>query len=76
MKLNTGDLLMCYTDGVTEAMDLNDVEFGEDRLTELLRAKNDIPLKGLEETILENIKMHCGNRPLQDDATMLMMKVL
>ncbi|MCP4634606.1 MAG: PP2C family protein-serine/threonine phosphatase, partial [candidate division Zixibacteria bacterium] len=75
-KLDSGDLLMCYTDGVTEAMDYNDVEFGEEKLTNLLISKNDVPLKSLEETILDNIRMHCGDRPLQDDATMLMMKVL
>jgi sigma-B regulation protein RsbU (phosphoserine phosphatase) len=74
-QLNPGDLLVCYTDGITEAMDTHDCEFGEERLKELLFNHRRIPLPELRRIVWENIQNHCHGRPIEDDCTMLMMRV-
>ena len=76
VQLRSGDLLVCYTDGITEAMNKNDVEFGEERLKELLITNQALALNKLQQTILDDVKKHCGQRPIQDDCTMLMMRVM
>jgi serine phosphatase RsbU (regulator of sigma subunit) len=45
IELEDGDLLVLYTDGVTEAVDLQNQEFGRERLTALSRQVNTLPVK-------------------------------
>jgi len=76
VQLRPGDLLTCYTDGVTEAMDDDEIEFSEKRLVELLSNNRCLPLDRLQEKVLDSIKDHCRGRPFQDDCTMMMFRVI
>lgn len=74
--LSTGDMLVCYTDGVTEARDLQDEEYGEERLMELLRSLRD---KGSAEDVIAAVQSSVleftGGADQADDMTMLVLKV-
>ncbi len=78
--LPPGSLLVMYTDGVTEAINQAEVQFGEERLIE---AANDCPPDSLQsgqnyaaqvrDCILQAIRRHRGASPQSDDITMMVL---
>lgn len=69
-RLGTGDRLLLFTDGVTEARSPDGEFFGADRLVEFLSAHAHEPVGGLCEGVSRVIRAFQGPR-LQDDATLL-----
>lgn len=75
IKLEHQDAFFMYTDGVTEAKDINDNLLGEERLLTFV-SKQDIQPKVLLNNTLEELKAYAGNAPQSDDITMVMFKYL
>jgi phosphoserine phosphatase RsbU/P len=74
LTLTPGTVLVAYTDGVNEALDDNDDEFGERRLVSLLLESHHLPAAGLCARILDAVRHHRGARQDQDDVTALVVK--
>ena len=73
LTLAAGDRLFLYTDGVTEAINAGEEEFGSKRLlANLEQFSSDVPEK-LAEHIHEQLKKFSGNCPQYDDITMLIL---
>ena len=70
-----GDYLILYTDGVTEALNKNAEEFGEDRLSEYLRRNIDKTPKEIVNGIYEEVNNFAIGCPQYDDFTMLVVKL-
>ncbi len=73
LQLNKGDSILLYTDGVTEAMNWNNEQYGEKRLKEFLDEIPDEPqqvVEGLRDELADYRK----DFPQSDDITMLMLK--
>jgi serine phosphatase RsbU (regulator of sigma subunit) len=70
IALETGDTLLLYTDGVTEAMNESGEEFGEFRLLEALRVFRHLPLSALVREMAAAAQDFSGHH-LADDATLL-----
>ena len=73
-ELGHGDVLFCYTDGVTEATDANNELFGNDRLIEALNNAPDESMESLCEGVKKSIDDFVGEAPQFDDITMLGIK--
>ena len=72
MQLQAGDTLFMYTDGVTEAFNIEDCEFGTERLKDVLhRSKGKVYV----ETVLEAVRTFAGEAEQHDDITMLSLSV-
>lgn len=72
--IGTGDCLVLYTDGVTEAMDMNGNLFGEERLTKMLAAKeHGFVVSRVTQNILESIEGFAKGAEQADDITILVM---
>ncbi len=71
LPLEEGDTIFAYTDGIMDSLDKNDEEFGMDRLLETLADKRAVPVQEITEAILQRIATFVGERPQQDDMTML-----
>lgn len=69
VEMRPGDLLFLYTDGVTEAEDLNDGEFGEARLTELLATGEACGAAAWIARVEDSVREHGSGRPQFDDIT-------
>ena len=69
-----GDVLVCYTDGVTEAVDAVDEPFGVPRLVEVVAAHRDCSAAGLLDAISAALQAFTGDRPPFDDVTMVVVK--
>ncbi len=74
LQLECGDLLLCYTDGVTEAIDGNMVPFGVERLRSSLQRHREKPGPDLLQSILDDIENFTGGEPQFDDLTLLLIR--
>lgn len=70
-SFNPGDILFMYTDGVCEAMNCSDEEFGEKRLAKIVAANGRLPLTDLVHLIDKEVEVHHGSSDYNDDFTML-----
>ena len=70
-----GDSLLLYTDGVTEVLNINNEQFGQDRLAELVQKNADLTPPDLLQILRQAVSTFGGNRPLVDDATMIALKI-
>lgn len=75
VALAAGDRLLLYTDGVTEAQDPEGAFFGDARLCTLFSAYRTLPPEALIEKLLVEVRAFCGNAPLRDDISMVMLQV-
>jgi sigma-B regulation protein RsbU (phosphoserine phosphatase) len=73
-QLQAGDLLVVFTDGISESWGEDDEEFGEDRLGELVKKHATKSAKELMETLQQEVDLYTkGSRPT-DDCTLLIVK--
>ena len=74
VQLNAGDLLVLYTDGITEAPSATGEEFGRDRLVNALRSAKDQRLKVIKLLINEELEKFAPDPAVADDRTLLMVR--
>ena len=75
LPLNTGDLFVLFTDGITEAMNAGEELFGEDRLGALIEEHADLPFDELRERIYREVRAFAGEPGPHDDMTLILLKV-
>lgn len=75
ISLRPGDMIVTYTDGITEAMNSDGDEWGVDRLLRTLRNRADSNAQHLLDTIRENVLEFAGNNRQYDDMTMLALRI-
>jgi sigma-B regulation protein RsbU (phosphoserine phosphatase) len=76
IAFTAGDTLVCYTDGVTEAMDRAGEEFGETKFQNLLIANRHLSAYEMRNTVLKELKNFTHTKKLSDDITLLIVKHL
>ena len=74
--LNRGDMLVLYSDGVTEANNPNFDEFGEERLIEILRANRTVPAMAIVDAVNNALTEFAAGAPQADDITLVVAKRL
>jgi len=75
INLRSGDLLVAFTDGVTEAQNPREEEFGEERLKALVRRLASLPASEISARISSELKEWISDAPQYDDLTFVVMKV-
>jgi len=75
VDLRPGDVLIAFTDGVPEAQNPNEEEFGEERLKDLLRRSAHLPVDEIASTIASELKTWIDNAAQYDDLTFILVKV-
>ena len=75
IKLKRGDLLFLYTDGVTEALNVNDEEYLPDRLINFMNSTDcKVDLQTLLKNIRGDVAAHVGAAEQSDDITMFALR--
>jgi len=74
--LASGDLLLAFTDGVTEALNEAGEEFGEARLAGLLVGNRHLGASELQRRIDAELEAFCGRAPQHDDVTIVVARVI
>jgi sigma-B regulation protein RsbU (phosphoserine phosphatase) len=73
-EMETGDLLAMYTDGIVEAPSPEGVEFGEDRLVEVLRRHENTNLDSLVLVVMDELSRWTHGAAAHDDATLVLVR--
>lgn len=76
VTIPAGGLLVAYTDGVSEARNPDDEEYGDDRLAALVAGSRGLSAAALCARILDAIRLYRGSRQDQDDVTVLVVRAL
>jgi len=74
IQIQPGDLLLAFTDGITEPENIYGEEFGEERLLAVVRRAVNAPPQTLTEEIYRSVSDWTGSPELQDDMTLLVAK--
>jgi sigma-B regulation protein RsbU (phosphoserine phosphatase) len=75
VKLSEGDTLLLYTDGVTEALNLDTEQFGTERLAQFVQNAADLSASDMLQVVRQGITAYSGDVPLADDLTLVALKV-
>lgn len=71
VRLQPGDSMILYTDGLSEARDVNDEEYGIDRLVKLMKGKRASSPQSMINLCLEDLSKFSGRVPKSDDLTIM-----
>jgi phosphoserine phosphatase RsbU/P len=73
--VQAGDVIVLYTDGITEAMTADGDLFGDEALTRVVCAHQDLDAGGIRERILRDVRAFVGDAEPHDDMTMVVLKI-
>lgn len=76
VALNPGDMLVIYTDGISEAMNPELHEWGEERLIAATRASTGLRSVEVVAQIMHAAEVHAGGAPQSDDMTLVVVRVV
>ena len=71
---NPGDVMVIYTDGIVEARDAEQEEYGEDRLLQMLERTYYLTADEIKQQILADLGAFSRGQPVHDDQTLLVIK--
>lgn len=74
IKLESGDLLFLYSDGITEAMNPDMEMYGIERAQNLINNNKDKKVTDIADIILDDIRSHAQSADQSDDITMMLIK--
>jgi sigma-B regulation protein RsbU (phosphoserine phosphatase) len=74
VSFEPGDVLLMYTDGVSEAMNPENVDFTEEALEKVAKNARDMSAKEIIVKIQQALELHTKGSPQSDDITMLVLK--
>jgi len=74
VELADGDLLVIYSDGITEAQAADGEEFGEQRLADLAAARHAETVENIRQDIFNEIDRWTGQADRGDDQTLVILK--
>ena len=74
--MDQGDILLLYTDGITEASNHQGALWGEDRLANIIRGNVELSAEQIIQKILKALKQHTGGSPFVDDVTLVISKMV
>lgn len=75
VTLSRGDVLLLYTDGLSEAANSTGEQFGDERLGALIQANVSLPANEMVQLARQTMNDFTQNLPLQDDVTIVALKV-
>jgi sigma-B regulation protein RsbU (phosphoserine phosphatase) len=74
INLYTGDVVVLYTDGITEAENESRQLYGVDRLCEVICQNVDASAIAILQKVIADLRSHIGTQKIYDDITLLVLK--
>ncbi len=74
LSLEAGDLLLTFSDGVTEAMNAAGDEFGDDHLVDCMNDRHGQDPQTVLDALMKEVKAFCGDALQSDDVTMMLVR--
>ncbi|NIM95670.1 MAG: SpoIIE family protein phosphatase [Anaerolineales bacterium] len=76
IMLSSGNMVALFTDGIVEAIDRDNNEFGYERLIETIEHHSQLSAQEIVEHLYHSVRTFAGDQPLEDDATSIILKVI
>jgi two-component system sensor histidine kinase ChiS len=74
VQLNSGDVVILYTDGITEAENINKELYGLKRLAEVVSNNYQHSAAAIKQAVIEDVRQHIGLQKVFDDITLVVLK--
>jgi len=74
VSLNQGDVVVLYTDGITEAFNPEKEEYGIDRLCEVIKQHWQQTAKTIQKAVIDDVTAYIGTQKVFDDIALLVLK--
>ncbi|MEG3899805.1 MULTISPECIES: PP2C family protein-serine/threonine phosphatase [unclassified Microcoleus] len=74
VQLHSGDVVVLYTDGITEAKNMDKVLYGLERLIEVIQINWQRTAAEIRHAVIKNVRSHIGEQKIFDDITLLVLK--
>jgi serine phosphatase RsbU (regulator of sigma subunit) len=74
VQLYPGDVVVLYTDGITEAENLAGVQYGIERLCEVVRVNWQYSAQEIKQAVIADLRSHIGEQKVYDDITLVVLK--
>jgi len=71
-----GQVMVIGTDGIWEARNPHDEEFGRDRLKQAIRELADRPARDIQTALYDRVKQYCSGQAIEDDVTYVVIKFI
>ena len=72
--LYSGDVVILYTDGITEAIDINQAQYGLARLINVVNQNLKTSAAEIRNAVIKDVRQHIGTQEVYDDITLLVLK--
>ena len=74
VNIRPGATLLCYTDGLVEQENSDDVPFGMQRMEEVVRERRGMPVEAVQEALIEAVCTFKGSEPSFDDTALMVVR--
>ncbi|MEG4371568.1 SpoIIE family protein phosphatase [Microcoleus sp. B4b_D2] len=74
VHLHSGDVVVLYTDGITEAKNMDKLLYGLDRLIEVIKIHWQRSAAEIRHAVIKDVRSHIGEQKVFDDITLLVLK--
>jgi sigma-B regulation protein RsbU (phosphoserine phosphatase) len=74
LRLSPGDVVVLYTDGITEAEDIHGEQYGIERLCEVIHRAHERPAAEIKQAIIDDVMRFIGAQKVFDDITTVVIK--
>jgi predicted ATPase/serine phosphatase RsbU (regulator of sigma subunit) len=74
LTLNSGDVVVLYTDGITEASNMDNVEYRLERLCDIAKLNSHQSAPEICQAIIDDLQQFVGTKKIDDDVTLLVLK--
>lgn len=74
ISLNPGDVVVLYTDGITEAENESGVQYGIERLCDVVSCNWQRSAEEIKHVVIDDVRSHIGKQKIYDDITLLVLK--
>lgn len=72
--LSSGDIVVLYTDGITEAENEFGLQYGLERLCEVVSCNWQYSAEKIKQVVIDDVQQHIGKQKVYDDITLLVIK--
>ncbi|MEG4034870.1 AAA family ATPase [Microcoleus sp. S36b_A4] len=74
VHLNLGDVVVLYTDGITEAVNINKVYYGIERLCQVTKENRHKTAEEIRQAVIDHLRQHIDKHKVFDDITLVVIK--
>ncbi|MEG4801523.1 AAA family ATPase [Microcoleus sp. ARI1-B5] len=74
VHLNPGDVVVLYTDGITEAVNINRVYYGIERLCQVVKENRHKTVEEIRQAVIDDVRQHIDKQKVFDDITLVVLK--